>query len=265
MATEAYYLYLGAVVITSSNNTLRVTYNTVGYDVTLTAGTYYLRGDQESDDFAKHLADRIAAATGGSFTAVCTFDVSAAALGCTLTITAAGGNAWAPDHSHGNTTLPAAFTGYASDAAPSEASAQSSVNTPECTWVPNVCGVEIERRPGDGMGHVMVDGTQYTWIRGPEKTFRRVRFDNLRRARAVELDNADPSGSFQRFFTRYRQGDPWELWRVELDASDQFDFDATPGTDRSFRGACKVETEQIQNGVVPVQPNPKLQRWSVEL
>lgn len=126
---------LGAIVIDSTNKTIRVIENGVTEDLNLVEGTYYLRGDGASGDFCPALETCLATHTGGNtYSVLLELDPDDAQRTARVTITRSGANAFSILFNHANTTFDEALIGYA-DAATASGSSCTGTLSPTATWV----------------------------------------------------------------------------------------------------------------------------------
>jgi len=225
--TETHYLIRSGYVVTGADDgALRVARGGVDATLELDAGTYYLRGDGASDDLATAIVDKYVAAypaASGSVSASVTHDFRRGSTPATSLALTDSSSTWAPDHAHGDTTIPARVTGWPATAPTAAATITAALSSDVCyvpapspgTWTPDY--------PALGAVTRMVDGSVQSVERSETHAIARLMWDLLAAARVTELEgSADPAATLEAWLARSRWT-PLEVWRVEVDSSLQHD------------------------------------------
>lgn len=211
----SYPVMLGAIVIDSTNQGLRITENGTDYTAAISSGTYYLRGDGASGDFCLALKTAMEAASGSAntYTITPSFSVDGSGVSCTVTIARATGShtigiKWAD----ALTTFDEGVLGFANSNV-SGATSYASTLSPSSIWVSSEIYRELEpeseylafttrARSGVVMGG----------LRGGAYAVRRLGMDFLHAKRAHSVNNSsDPTSGLDRFIQRQLAGLPMEL------------------------------------------------------
>jgi hypothetical protein len=139
---------LGAVVLTTSNNVLRLNEGALATaNATIAAGTYYLRGDGASGDLCLAIKTALEAANGGSantYTVSVSRSIDPAVAHTTVTITrATGADNFAVLWADALTTFDQALLGFVVNDT-LDASPKTSTAAAAAAWVSNDVAREIE-------------------------------------------------------------------------------------------------------------------------
>lgn len=151
-----YPCLLGAIVITSSNNRLRLKEDVTTYNVDLTPGVYFLRGGGGSDDFCQLLATALSAAAAGGNSYSCTTDVTINTSGYCGIVginRAAGVLDWSLIRD-GTQTFDYDLLGYSATTAHSAGLKLSDTN-PSAIWASNDAYKKLTRRSRRVVGQAM--------------------------------------------------------------------------------------------------------------
>jgi hypothetical protein len=142
----SYPVTLGAIVLTSANNVIRITENATTASATIATGTYYLRGDGAAGDLLPALVTALqnATASANTYTATVAWSIDPATPGAKITITrATGADNFAILWADIATTFDEALSGFSANTA-LDALAKTSTKSCAATWVCNDVAREIE-------------------------------------------------------------------------------------------------------------------------
>lgn len=212
---------LDAVVIDSTNNTIRVIEAGVTTDVTITPGTYYIRGDGSGvDDLVYAVGAAISAATGANtYTGAIVFDTDPDAPAAVVTITRdSGTNTWGVQWAATQTTFDPAWLGFIeANEADADVASRSSTVTPTACWVGDgIADLDPER---DANAYVFVtnDGTVAAGLIGGPFYGSVIGLEMIPGKRMwAELNTADPAAALSTWWERAIAGGYFELHQVEL-------------------------------------------------
>lgn len=210
-----YPVFLGAVVVDTSNNAIRLTEAGTPYTATIASGTYYLRGDGASGDLCAAIVTALDATAGGNTYAVTVaFDIDGDNVSAVVTIArATGTDAFQILWSNTSTTFDEALLGFTSASLPNPAgTTSSSTLSPSCVWVSSDIYREFDAEDeDDAFANRALSGYTYGGSNG-EFDVRRLGMDFVVAKRAHEMwIAADPTRAFNVFRRRCIGGLPFEL------------------------------------------------------
>lgn len=212
----AYPVFLGAVVIDSTNNVIRLKEGAAAtVSASITAGTYFLRGDGASDDLCKAIKDALDIA-GATYTVSITRSVDSAARSGIVVVT--GSTSFQLMFADGANTFDETLLGFASGVNTTAGLTATSTLSPAAIWVAPEVNRELEpviekqvavRRGANGK----VRGVQ----RSSKMTSYRLAFSFVPDVRMLVSRNvADPNETLEAFMDRFGANARFELHDADV-------------------------------------------------
>ncbi len=218
--TQKYLVLLKAIVVGASNKTIRVIENAVTVDVTLTEGTYFLRGDATSDDLGEVYRAAVQSHTGANtYTHALALSTDPAAIAGTSTLTrATGANNFQLSWSHASTTFDPALLGFSEDDTANDGTAKVGSLSPSALWVAPETHEFFEPQYGyDASVNRSRSGRVRTLRRGGPYNERGLSFILVDDRRVWDWGNVtDPAACFNRFMASTVGGAHFEVHSVAV-------------------------------------------------
>lgn len=211
---------LDAVVIDSTNNTIRVIEAGVTTDVTVVAGTYVARGDGSADDLLAAVETALTAATGANtYTVDVAFDADPDEVAAVVTVArATGTNTWGIQWAATQTTFNPAWLGFVeANETPASVASRASTLTPTTCWVGDGIADLDPERDADAYVFVANNGTVAKGLIGGPFYGSVIGLELVPGKRMwAELNTADPTAAFSTWWERAIASGYFELHQVEL-------------------------------------------------
>jgi hypothetical protein len=261
-----YYLLLGEVTLTSSNNAIRISEASTAATASITAGTYFLRGDATSDDLCAAIKTALEGAQGGghtnTYTVSVAFSIADGAPTAVVTVTrATGSETFALLFSNGSTTFDEALIGFANSDTAEDASAKASTLTPTPVWAANNPPARDDPvYEARGAQVRMTDGGLVTFDRGGPYSLRSLRFEHITAERTHATSIAsDTARAFKTWWARHRDGKRFELHGLTVSGN------TLQAPTSSTLIATVVLDEAACSGFAPVRTLPGLETYAWDL
>lgn len=211
-----YAAFLGAVVVDAEHNAIALSEGGGAYSAkTITAGTYFLRGDgTNASDLCKEIADALNSGSANTYSVsiACSIDPSEPCGVVTVTRTA-GSATFSLGFADALNTFTPSLIGFAATNTADNASAKASTLTPSCLWVsPDMPASYEPRKQYDRRVLRAQSGRVRGLGLGGPFSVRDVAFRFLDSRRVLEEDNTtDPTATFARFHERHGDGTRFEF------------------------------------------------------
>jgi hypothetical protein len=216
-----YPVFLQAVVIDSTNKAIRFKEGASTVTVSLTEGTYYLRGDGVTDDLLKAIKDAIdGAGATNTYTLAVAWSADPSAVPAVVTITQSGGATFQFLWADALTTFDEGLIGFTNVNTADNTTAKTSTLSPSAVWVGD--GPHKEHEPIDrpiGFAKRSRAGKVRRGKTGTTRKDRRFAVSFVSAVRTHEQFNTtDPERCFNRFLDRWRAGKPVEFHLADITA-----------------------------------------------
>lgn len=212
----SYPVFLGAIVVGDTNNTIRITENGTGYDAVIANGTYFLSGDGGGDDICLAIDDALedASASGNTYGVTPSFSIDGSAISCTVTIArSSGAHTISINWTHANTTFDPTQIGFAGTVDSTGGTSYASTLSPKSVWVSNEVYAALDLTTEHTAFSTRArSGRVHGGLRGSAYNVRLLQLQFLHAKRAHSANNtSDPSSGLDRFITRQLAGLRFQL------------------------------------------------------
>lgn len=209
----SYPVMLGAVVIDTSNQVIIIREGGAEITATVSAGTYYLRGDGASGDLCLAIKTALDASTG-ALTYSCSVSMSVDGSGVSATVSiGGGGGTFSLEWASSNCTFDEGILGYTNANTASNTSTKPGTLSPSCLWVSNDIYRELEPSTEfTAFTNRSRAGRIWGALRGGGYAVRSLVMEFLHAKRAHSVNNSsDPYSGLDLFLQRQLSGVPMEL------------------------------------------------------
>lgn len=212
----SYPVFLGAIVVDDTNDTIRITEDATGYDAVIAHGTYFLSHDGAGDDLCLAMLDAVNAASpsGNSYSITPSFSVDGSGVSCTVTIArSSGARTISINWTHANTTFDPTQIGFAGTVDSTGGTSYSSTLSPKSVWVSNEVYAALDLTTEHTAFSTRArSGRVHGGLRGSAYNVRLLQLQFLHAKRAHSANNtSDPSSGLDRFITRQLAGLRFQL------------------------------------------------------
>jgi hypothetical protein len=206
-----YPVFLGAVVVDDTNDTIRITEDGTGYDAVIGNGIYFLSNDAGGDDLCLAIMDALSAASAGgnAYSVTPSFSVDGSGVSCTVTIARSSGSRTVSiNWTHANTTFDPTQIGFAGTADSTGSTSYASTLSPKSVWVSNEIYASLDLTTEHTAFSTRArSGRVLGGLRGSAYDVRLLQMQFLHAKRAHSANNtSDPSSGLDRFITRQLAG-----------------------------------------------------------
>jgi hypothetical protein len=211
---------LGAIVITTANNTIKMVENATTQNVTIAPGTYYLRNDGTADDFGPALVTALNsnanAVNPNTYSTNISYLISPSGQTASFQITSTAASAYQLQFADPATTFDATLLGFPQTNTALNALPKTGSLSPSALWVsPDVFAFSEPVDEYDVAIQRARSGRVYGLRKGGPYDVRLLSFMNLDSRRVLDWDNtSDPNATIMRFLQRHGNGLKFELHAV---------------------------------------------------